>query len=155
MRNLNSIPREPGVYALVLELSKWFRSRVGSLGVVVLSPGTYVYVGIARGPGGLYARVRRHVAKEKRVRWHIDYLTTFDGARARAVVYAVTTRDVESDYARALWSLGLEPSVKGFGCSDKPSHTHLYSCRLGLGECIEICRRGLELLGLEPSVITL
>jgi len=54
------VPRAPGVYALVIELCRDFSGYVGSLGRVTLARGIYVYVGSARGPGGLYSRIRRH-----------------------------------------------------------------------------------------------
>lgn len=40
-----------------------------------LPAGTYAYAGSARGPGGIAARVARHMRKEKKPHWHIDALT--------------------------------------------------------------------------------
>jgi Uri superfamily endonuclease len=49
---------------------------VGRLGPVRLPAGTLRYFGSAYGPGGLRARVRRHLAREnRRDRWHIDAVT--------------------------------------------------------------------------------
>jgi Uri superfamily endonuclease len=48
------------------------RLQVGALGEVSLTPGCYLYVGVAR--RGLDARLRRHLRTEKKRRWHIDYL---------------------------------------------------------------------------------
>ena len=39
-----------------------------------LDPGTYLYAGSAKGPGGLHARLGRHLRKAKNPRWHIDDL---------------------------------------------------------------------------------
>jgi Uri superfamily endonuclease len=42
---------------------------------VSLVPGRYIYAGSAYGPGGLKARVSRHMRRAKRSQWHIDQLT--------------------------------------------------------------------------------
>ncbi len=41
----------------------------------MLAPGLYLYCGSARGPGGLAARLARHMRREKRAHWHVDQLT--------------------------------------------------------------------------------
>ena len=68
-------PGGPGAYALVIRLETMFAARIGALGEKVLTPGTYIYLGSARGKGGMEARVRRHLKQDKRIHWHIDYLT--------------------------------------------------------------------------------
>ena len=70
------LPREPGTYALVFEIPALTILRVGALGEFTLDPGRYIYVGSAHGPGGLKARVCRHLRQDKRIRWHVDALTT-------------------------------------------------------------------------------
>ena len=42
---------------------------------IVLPAGRYLYCGSANGPGGLKARLLRHMRRGKSVRWHIDQLT--------------------------------------------------------------------------------
>ncbi len=69
------IPAVPGSYALLLTLGQPLRVEVGQLGAVTFAPGRYVYFGSAMGPGGLRARIRRHVQPDKLPHWHIDYLT--------------------------------------------------------------------------------
>ncbi|MGE5612498.1 MAG: DUF123 domain-containing protein, partial [Bacillota bacterium] len=61
-----TIPATPGAYVLVIRLD---RAAAG------LPAGRYLYCGSARGPGGLRARVGRHMRKGKVVRWHVDRLT--------------------------------------------------------------------------------
>ena len=41
----------------------------------VLAPGWYVYAGSAHGPGGMRARVARHMKPDKTPHWHIDNIT--------------------------------------------------------------------------------
>ena len=152
---LEEVPKAKGVYILVLELRKPFLGRVGSLGMIKLEPGTYLYVGSARGPGGFRARIGRHVSKEKRVRWHVDYLTTFEGVEPVAVVFAETENDAEAVLSAELMSMGMKPAVKGFGCSDKRSYTHLLKCSSARSVCIDACIEAFRRLGLEPKVVEL
>ena len=42
----------------------------------MLEPGLYAYIGSAYGPGGLRARLGRHLRPEKKLRWHIDQIST-------------------------------------------------------------------------------
>jgi len=63
-----------GTYALILSCLAEQTVQIGKLGPLSLHPGWYVYVGSAFGPGGLAARLARHRAVEKRLRWHIDYI---------------------------------------------------------------------------------
>jgi Uri superfamily endonuclease len=48
--------------------------RIRRRAPVEFPPGVYAYVGSARGPGGLEARIRRHRALDKPLHWHIDFL---------------------------------------------------------------------------------
>jgi hypothetical protein len=48
--------------------------RVGRLGKLGFDTGIYAYVGSALGPGGVAARLSRHIAGARKDRWHIDYL---------------------------------------------------------------------------------
>lgn len=65
---------KPGTYLLQLELKLEKSIRIGRLGVLSFPAGYYLYVGSAFGPGGLKARISRHLRPNKRCRWHIDYL---------------------------------------------------------------------------------
>jgi hypothetical protein len=69
-----SIPEQPGVYALHLKLVHTNHFRVGKLGEFIFPPGDYVYIGSAMGPGGLQARLNRHLSGDGRPHWHIDWI---------------------------------------------------------------------------------
>ncbi|MBB4316069.1 DUF123 domain-containing protein [Roseospira marina] len=88
-----------------------------------IAGGWLVYAGSARGPGGLRARLRRHMRRDKGCRWHVDWLTTAPGARVWAA--AVPAGD-ECALACAVRGLpGATTPVPGFGSSDCrtcPSH---------------------------------
>lgn len=121
-----TLPAAGGTYAVALRCTRPEVVAVGRLGSVRLLPGYYVYVGSARGPGGLRARLGRHLAGAGRRRWHIDYL------RARLAVaeawYAAGGGEgVEHAWAAALASLsGAEQPARGFGASDCRCSSHLF-----------------------------
>lgn len=90
-----------------------------------LEGGVYAYVGSAKGPGGLGARVGRHIAIfkgcMKKAHWHIDRLLP----RASSLIAMAVGGDGASECAvvRCLKSSGFT-AVRGFGSTD---------CREGCG----------------------
>jgi Uri superfamily endonuclease len=75
-KNTPTSPSGGGAYILDLHLPNAISLHPGRLGERTLEPDRYLYVGSAYGPGGLAARVSRHLKKEgRRLHWHIDYLT--------------------------------------------------------------------------------
>ncbi|MGD8867014.1 MAG: GIY-YIG nuclease family protein [Gemmatimonadales bacterium] len=115
----------PGTYLLVVRSTDRRSVEVGRLGVLHLEPGYYAYAGSALGPGGLGARVGRHLRGRGRAHWHIDYL------RAHAP-------PIEAWYCRGnsrfehLWSEALRTRsdadipLAGFGASDCRCASHLF-----------------------------
>ncbi|MHA1523986.1 MAG: GIY-YIG nuclease family protein [Alphaproteobacteria bacterium] len=65
-------PAAPGAYGLVLFLERKIVLRGGRGN---LPKGAYVYAGSAYGPGGMGARLARHLGRPKTLHWHIDQLT--------------------------------------------------------------------------------
>ena len=68
-----------GTYVFILYLRRKKRFIVGrskKFGSFhkTFQTGYYAYVGSAFGPGGLSSRIKRHLVKDKRLVWHIDYL---------------------------------------------------------------------------------
>ena len=122
------IPSEPGVYLLILRSTIWQAIRIDRRGarVVALPPGIYVYVGSAWGPGGLRARIYRHVGltRRRRLHWHIDRLLASQYVKPIAALYAVGCKG-ERSTATLLGK--VYEAVPGFGASDDPANnTHLY-----------------------------
>lgn len=113
---------ERGTYVLVLELTGGLILNVGSLGRIRFAAGYYAYVGSAR--RGMRARVARHLAREKKKWWHIDWLTTQAGVMPTAVASTERT-GLECRIASALSNRG-DLRVKGFGCSDCGCESHLF-----------------------------
>ncbi len=117
----------PGTYALILQSRRRTTLTIGRRGELALTPGYYVYVGSAFGPGGVAARVARHFRRVKKKHWHIDYLR-------EALVPVVAWCSYEAERLEHRWAgafrdlPGMTP-VPGFGCSDCRCDAHLFRCR--------------------------
>lgn len=120
-----------GTYMLIIDIGDDLNIKVGCLGRCELKKGTYIYIGSARGPGGLKARINRHLKLNKKVKWHIDYLTVNPTVKIRAAVYLKSRAVLETIIAKKLLSNNaFEGVIKGFGCTDrKGNYTHLYRLR--------------------------
>jgi Uri superfamily endonuclease len=111
-----------GIYALVLWLPRAASVACGGLGVRRLRRGWYVYVGSAK--RNLWARLRRHLAGEKRLHWHIDHLRLHAGIRQIWVWPWRAGRECRT--ARWLFrQAGAVVAWGGFGSSDCRCLTHL------------------------------
>lgn len=97
-------------------------AEVGALGTVLFKKGFYVYIGSAQ--NGIEQRVQRHMKKQKRLRWHIDYLLGNDAAKIVNVFYKEAGRIEECNLAKEIGK-NAEP-VPGFGCSDCRCTSHLF-----------------------------
>lgn len=113
----NALPDEPGTYAIGLRLARPARVTVGRLGRFAFRAGLYVYVGSARGPGGLRARLGRHLRQAAKPHWHIDTLRAV--ASVRGVLYTMAPEPLECVWAQRLSRVpGALIPVGGFGASD-------------------------------------
>jgi len=95
--NLISELSTTGIYTLLLFLSKKVTVDIGKLGKQRFPEGYYTYTGSALGKGAssLKHRIARHLRKEKRKFWHIDYLLADENVSVEAVVAAETNEDME------------------------------------------------------------
>ena len=125
-----TLPNTSGTYILLLYLRKRTYITVGYLGLIPFTRGWYAYVGSAFGPGGLAARLSRHLRQEKKYRWHIDYLRA--AATPKQIWYSEADESLEHLWADNLLGAKGLPIV-GFGCSDCrcPSHLFYFSRRPG------------------------
>ncbi|MGD2066817.1 MAG: GIY-YIG nuclease family protein [Candidatus Bathyarchaeota archaeon] len=118
-----------GIYTLLLNVHKEVTVTVGSLGKQRFPVGTYSYTGSALGKGSsLKNRVARHLRKEKRYFWHIDYLLADESVSVDAVVAAETSQKMECEVNLHIKAeLGGKVQIKGFGASDcrKSCESHL------------------------------
>ena len=100
----------PCTYQLLIEIETPVSVTVGRFGSFVFPQGRYVYTGSAR--RHIEARIARHLAREKRLRWHIDYLLAAAGVRVLGVRRTTLPECV------ACRAVGGEAVVPGFGSSD-------------------------------------
>ncbi|WP_246152248.1 GIY-YIG nuclease family protein [Roseospira navarrensis] len=117
---IEALPTAPGAYLLVLRVPDPVAPppRFVARARADLPPGWLVYAGSARGPGGLRARLRRHLRPDKARRWHVDWLTTAPGVRVWAG--PVPGGDECALMASVLALPGATVPVPGFGSSDCP-----------------------------------
>ncbi len=109
------LPAEPGVYLLLLHLPDGLVLPGGRHAGARLPAGWTLYAGSAKGPGGLRARVSRHLRRDKPKRWHADWITP----EARAAFAMCFTDRGECDIVAALSSSGgFDFPVPGLGSSD-------------------------------------
>ncbi len=115
-------PAAGGAYALAISLVAPTEVRFSGRNTC-LEPGTYVYAGSAYGPGGIQSRLRRHFRSDKKLHWHVDWLTVSASDLAALAVVAGS----ECRIARCLSDLpSFAPVLDGFGSSDcKSCATHL------------------------------
>ena len=119
----NRFPPLPGSYLLWLFLPRGVEIEVGRFGCRHFKRGWYFYSGSAFGPGGLRARLGRHLRASERRHWHIDYFK--EQARIRAV-WLCRGVNLEHDWSYRLLQLpDAELPVAGFGSSDCACPSHL------------------------------
>ncbi len=120
------IPPASGTYALLIQIAAPIWVTPGRLGSFALTPGWYVYVGSARGPGGLAARLKRHLRPSgaRRMHWHIDHLLA--QVPVSRVIWVMGEERRECQWARQLLALpGAEMPIPKFGASDCGCPSHL------------------------------
>jgi len=114
---------------LYIDLKRSQILNVGSLRIVRLPAGRYVYIGSAR--RGIAARVSRHkrlaIEKSGKLHWHIDYLLVNPHTKWAGVV--VLEDGIECKMSKQIAAMsGVTAPVPGFGSTDCRSkcRAHLY-----------------------------
>jgi len=111
-----------GSYLLLILLDSDVSTTVGKLGTFRFPGGYYLYAGSAL--GGLRGRIERHLYKEKKLHWHIDYLLA--DSRVCEVWVVSSGERLECLLARTALNLpGATGPIIGFGSSDCRCRTHL------------------------------
>ena len=128
LRKAEDAPTAPGAYILLIGLAVRVEVALPGKPKATLGAGRYLYCGSAKGPGGIRARLARHMRIEKSLRWHVDRLTevgTVIGA------WGFPGGD-ECDLVRTLSHLSFP--IRGFGSTDCPRcQSHLLSWPHHLG----------------------
>jgi Uri superfamily endonuclease len=130
-------------YTLLIEYTKNHRVKVGAKGFVDIKEGSYLYVGSAK--KSWEKRVGRHLSKEKKMRWHIDYLLSTAGT---SIVEVWINHDsCECDTAKAISNLKTSAVIaKKMGSSDCSCPTHFFGLQGGFQYLKEL----LDELGFSP-----
>uniref|UniRef100_A0A7C4HC98 DUF123 domain-containing protein n=1 Tax=Staphylothermus marinus TaxID=2280 RepID=A0A7C4HC98_STAMA len=122
----NSIPHNKGVYLLVINVDEDIVVKTRRR-IFDINRGTYIYVGSARGNGGLRSRLTRYLYKSGKLFWHIDYLLSSNSTKLVEFCFYVTDEDLESFLASILIKMCYP--ITGFGSSDKKRDpSHLFRC---------------------------
>jgi Uri superfamily endonuclease len=141
---------DKGVYCLVFR-NPACMVTVGALGETVFSDGWHIYVGSALGSGGL-ARLERHIAlaekKDKRPKWHVDWLLAGQDFVLKYAIFAPTTLRLECLIATAFGDGG----VPGFGCSDCGCSAHLLYRKTDPAQEIKGVFRSLQLVPVTKTI---
>jgi Uri superfamily endonuclease len=106
------VPPLAGAYVLSIQLDGPIKVRIAGRVATTVPEGLYLYCGSARGPGGLHARLRRHMRRHKTLRWHIDQITS----RGRVLGAWVAPGGNECELVGRLSR--LRTPIPGFGSSD-------------------------------------
>ncbi len=121
---LPDLPGAGGTYALGLMLAVEVQVTVGALGQGIFPPGLVLYVGSAWGPGGLAARLGRHLRGDGKPHWHIDALRRW---ATPVALWIAPGEHLECNWARALVDLpGVRIAMSRFGASDCRCPSHLF-----------------------------
>ncbi|MCW2247758.1 Uri superfamily endonuclease [Azospirillum fermentarium] len=107
-----TLPPVAGAYVLLVRLTEAVDVTLPGRTKAILPPGRYLYCGSAHGPGGLRARVGRHMRRDKSIRWHIDRLT------AAGTVTGCWIFPAGDECALVARLATLSVPVPGFGSSD-------------------------------------
>ena len=111
---------EKGGYVLLIMLKERSEIKIGRLGVLRFDSGYYAYIGSAL--GGLRQRISRHLRKEKKLHWHIDYL--LEKASVENIIVCQSGNRIECDIASEIGS--IYNVIRGFGSSDCQCPGHLF-----------------------------
>ncbi len=112
---MDDVTVDAGAYLLVIDLATTLALDVPRSAPATLTPGRYVYCGSAYGPGGIRARVRRHLATDKAIRWHVDRLTAVGRVVA---VHAAPGGSECALFAEVMETPGTALPAPGFGSTD-------------------------------------
>lgn len=108
---------------MIIDISEDLETIVGGLGRVSFKKGNYIYIGSAK--SCLEARLRRHLRKDKKIFWHIDYL--LQNGKVQILQIWVIQKSIECWMADVFNKNSLSEVVKkGFGSSDCNCLTHLF-----------------------------
>lgn len=111
-----------GAYCLLINCRKTQSIDIGRLGAIEFAKGFYIYVGSAL--NGIEKRISRHLRKEKRRFWHIDYFLSNRYVNVDSIYCLKSNKKMECNIAVKVNSIAK--SINGFGSSDCKCRSHLF-----------------------------
>ncbi|AMM54095.1 GIY-YIG nuclease family protein [Pyrococcus kukulkanii] len=127
-----------GSYILLLYLPQNVEIKTKAK-MFALKRGYYAYVGSAM--NSLEKRVKRHFKKEKKLHWHIDYLTV----RAKLLKAYLIPSNVKLEEELSMEMAKIGRVIKGFGASDLKVPGNLFYFNYDPEYLIEELLRSLRL----------
>ena len=109
-----------GAYILLIKLKNNQKIQIGKLGNLLFKKGFYIYIG--SGFNNLEKRINRHLSKNKKLHWHLDYF--LDKAEFLEAYFKQNTIKEECILAN-IFNQELK-KISGFGCSDCKCNSHLF-----------------------------
>jgi Uri superfamily endonuclease len=133
-----------GAYVLILSLNSSKDIKVGALGKVEFKKGFYCYVGSAIGSTTIENRCKRHLMKNKKMKWHIDYLRK--EAEIVGIVAIPSKKKIECKVARKILKKA-DSFILKFGSSDCNCNSHLFyfKNRKSLSKLSPIFSKGIQI----------
>jgi Uri superfamily endonuclease len=138
------LPKSPGSYGLIMELESPLALSVSSLQTKTLAAGRYLYAGSAKGSGGINARVRRHLKKDKPLHWHIDRLTKVADVCGVLVLPGGRECSIIDALAGVSGVFHPAPGFGGSDCRNCPSHLLQFSDGLDVSSLVGTILREAE-----------
>ncbi len=135
-----------GTYCLIIHVSNDITIQIGKLGSFDFGEGFYVYVGSAL--NSLESRLKRHLSKDKKLFWHVDYLLANSNVELVEIIFAVDNGKWEYALASEVGVEGV--GIKGFGCSDCKCASHLFKFD-DLEGSVDMCINSFKKLLLKPQ----
>jgi Uri superfamily endonuclease len=123
VKNKERFPSSNRVYILLIRVKNNENILVGKLGDIDFKKGLYVYIGSAQ--NNLEVRIKRHLRKNKRIFWHVDYLLSHQCTEVLEVWIANGIKECE--VAKKLCEeVSLFKGIRNFGSSDCRCLSHLF-----------------------------
>lgn len=123
-----------GTYTIVVRCKHTGVTTFGKLGQAKLRKGHYLYTGSALGHGAvsLEGRLERHMRHQKRLKWHVDYLTSQADCNVTGAVYVISDDHLECRVNRSISKeLDISPVLLKIGASDCKCNGHLLGPKYG------------------------
>ncbi len=111
-----------GAYCLLIELDREKDLIIGRRASAKFPSGFYIYVGSAM--NSLEHRINRHLSRNKKLHWHIDWLLA--ESKVIAVRRIESCTRLECEINNLIARISERTVMKGFGASDCSCNTHLH-----------------------------